>query len=156
VRRTAYSYRDDPDVPDFDDSAPLIIFDGFCVLCSRGVQWVLARDPGGASRFAAIQEPIPRALYRHYNLDADRFDTFMVIADGAAHLRWAGVLAAARTLPAPWRQLGALGRLVPNFIGDRIYDWVQRNRLRWFGGRDVCFAPTDAERRRFLQSRDAT
>ncbi|MFN0218137.1 MAG: thiol-disulfide oxidoreductase DCC family protein [Hyphomicrobium sp.] len=150
MRSAAYSYRADPLVPRFDDAAPLIIFDGLCVLCSTGVQWMLKRDPNGTSKFAAIQEPIPRALYRHYNLDPAAFDTFMVLADGVPHLRWAGALAAARTLPAPWRWLGLLGSVIPSALGDPIYDWVQRNRLRWFGVRDVCLAPDAATASRFL------
>ena len=150
MRKIPYSYRSDPSVPSFDDSAPLLIFDGDCVLCSTGVQWMLGRDPTGKTRFAAIQQAIPRALYAHYRLDAERFDTFMVLKDGRPHVRWAGILAAARTLPAPWSRLGAAGRLVPGFIGDALYDVVQRNRIGWFGRRDACFAPSEAQRRRFL------
>jgi predicted DCC family thiol-disulfide oxidoreductase YuxK len=145
-----YSYRKDPDVPAFDDSRPLIIFDGHCVLCSTGVQWMLARDTNGTSQFAAIQDAIPQAIYRHYNLDAETFDTFMVLSEGRPYLRWSGALAAARTLPAPWRWLGYLGRIVPNLIGDRLYDWVQRNRIRWFGAREICFRPDEKTISRFL------
>ncbi len=145
-----YSYRNDPAVPAFDDSAPIIIFDGLCVLCSSGVQFMLARDPGGSTRFAAIQDPVPRALYRHYGLDAERFDTFMVLAEGAPLVKWQGVLAAGRTMPPPWSWLATLGRLVPNAIGDRIYDWVQRNRIGWFGSRKTCFMPSPSLRRRML------
>ena len=36
-----YSYRADTSVPAFDDSEPLLIFDGHCVLCASGVQWML-------------------------------------------------------------------------------------------------------------------
>jgi len=147
-----YSYRDDPAVPAFDDRNPLLVFDGLCVLCSRGVQWMLDRDPNGTTRFAVIQDPLAQALYRHYGLDADAFDTFMVLADGRPHTRWDGVLAAARTLPQPWRALGAAGWIVPNAIGDRIYDWVQRNRLEWFGVRDACRRPEPSEAARFLVS----
>lgn len=150
MRTKRYSYRADAQVPAFDDSRPLIIFDGHCVLCSQGVLWMLARDPQGTSRFAIVQSPVPRALYHHYGLDPDRFDTFMVLADGAPHLRWSGALAAARTMPAPWHWLGRLGRVVPDAIGDRVYDWVQRNRLRWFGERSVCFAPDPVQAERFL------
>ena len=145
-----YSYRADSAVPKFDDRQPLLIFDGLCVLCSSGVQWMLARDPDGSSRFAVIQSPLPRALYQHYRLDADRFDTFMVLSDGVAHVKWRGLLAAARSLPAPWRWLGSAGRIVPNFIGDRIYDVIQRNRLRWFGSRKRCFAPGATTAHRFV------
>ncbi len=150
-----YSYRADPAVPAFDDSAPLVIFDGHCVLCSCGVQWMLARDPNGTSQFAAIQQPIPQALYCHYRLDAERFDTFMVLAGGVPHTKWAGIRAAAHTLPAPWRWLGSLAAVVPAALGDRIYDWVQRNRITWFGRREVCLVPTTAMTQRFLLSKRA-
>jgi predicted DCC family thiol-disulfide oxidoreductase YuxK len=147
-----YSYRDDPSVPAFDDSAPIIVFDGLCVLCSSGVRWMLDHDPSGASRFAVIQDPLPRALYQHYGLDADRFDTFMVLSRGIAYTRWEGILAAGRTMRQPWRGLAGLGRLIPDVIGDYGYDWVQRNRLRWFGSRNACRRPTEAEESRFLKS----
>ena len=146
----AFSYRTDPAVPRFDDSEPLVIFDGHCVLCSTGVQLMLARDPHGTSRFTAIQTPLPRALYAHYRLDADRFDTFMVLKDGRPFVRWAGLLAATHTMPAPWRWLGWLGRAVPTVLGDAIYDVVQRNRLRWFGSRPVCFVPDAKIKARFV------
>ncbi len=145
-----YSYRTDPAVPAFDERAPLLIFDGMCVLCATGVQWMMTRDPNGTTRFAAVQTPLPQALYAHYGLDATRFDTFMVLAGGVPYIKWAGVLAAARTMPAPWSWLGTVGRIVPQFIGDRVYDWVQRNRLHWFGSRAACMVPNDTQRRRFL------
>jgi predicted DCC family thiol-disulfide oxidoreductase YuxK len=151
MQRVSYSYRDDPRVPLFDDSKPLIIFDGLCVLCSTGVQWMMARDPDGSSRFAAIQTDIPRALYAHYNLDADSFETFMVLADGVAHTRWRGLLAAGKTLPQPWRVLAIIGRIVPDFIGNPIYDVVQRKRIGWFGARAACFVPDIRQRARFMQ-----
>ena len=147
-----YSYRNDPSIPPFDDGTPIIIFDGMCVLCSTGVQWMLARDTAGSSRVAAIQDPIPQALYRHFGLNAETFDTFMVLSDGVATTKWAGVLAAARTLPPPWRWLAYFGCAVPNVTGDPVYDWVQRNRFRWFGRRQTCLRPDAADNRRFLSS----
>lgn len=145
-----FSYRADGLVPKFDDAVPLVVFDGLCVLCSTGVRFMLARDPAGSSHFIAIQSPLAVALYRHYHLDAERFDTFMVLMDGVPYLRWAGILAAARTLPAPWRWLGQIGRLVPGIIGDRIYDVVQRNRLSWFGKRQTCLLPDARTRARMI------
>lgn len=147
---SAYSYRADPTVPKFDDTQPLVIFDGLCVLCSRGVQWMMRHDANGQSRFAAIQEDVPRALYRHYNLDSDRFDTFMVLVAGVPYTKWRGVLAAARTLPQPWRALGFIGGVVPSAAGDLVYDWVQCNRLRWFGARETCLVPSERQKERFL------
>lgn len=145
------SYATDPAVPAFDDRAAIVIFDGHCVLCSTGVQWMMARDPHGSTRFAAVQQPIARAIYGHYGLNADTFDTFLVIADGHAYSKWAGTLAAARTLPAPWRWLGIAGQLIPERLGDWLYDVVQQNRIRWFGARDVCKRPSPSDAHRWLE-----
>jgi predicted DCC family thiol-disulfide oxidoreductase YuxK len=150
IAPVAFSYRTDPSVPPFDDAHPLVIFDGMCMLCSSGVQFMLARDPDGDTRFAAVQEPVPRALYVHYSLDPVRFDTFMVLAGGVPYLKWQGVLAAGRTMPGAWWWLAQLGRLVPNMLGDRLYDIVQRNRIGWFGSRDTCFMPSPGQRQRML------
>ena len=146
----AYSYRSDPTAPRFDDSVPLIIFDGKCVLCSSGVQWMISHDSDGATRFAAIQEPVSQALYNHYGLDADAFDTFMVLVDGVPHLRWDGMLAAGKLLPGGWKVIAALGRMIPNFIGDRLYDFVQRHRIGWFGARETCLVQVVEMQSRFL------
>ncbi len=145
-----YTYRDDLNMPPFDDAHPLIIFDGECVLCSSGVQFMMKHDSESETKFAVIQDALPRALYAHYGLDADAFDTFMVLADGQPFLRWRGVCKAATLMPAPWRWFGVMGRIVPGFLGDAIYNFVQRNRIGWFGAREICFAPDDSTRRRFL------
>jgi predicted DCC family thiol-disulfide oxidoreductase YuxK len=145
-----YSYREDASVPTSDDASPLIIFDGECVLCSSGVQFMMKRDPQGETKFAVIQDALPRAIYHHYGLNADAFDTFMVLSDGIPFLRWRGVCKAARLMPAPWKWLGAAGGLVPDFIGNAIYDFVQRNRIGWFGAHDECLVPDAEARNRFL------
>ncbi len=111
---------------------------------------MIARDPKGDTTFAAIQEAIPNALYTHYGLDPEAFDTFMVLLDGKPFLRWRGVCAAARSMPRPWRWLGQVGCLVPSFFGDAIYDFVQRNRIGWFGATKACFVPDNANKERFL------
>ena len=49
-QRKAYSYRHDPAVPAFPDDRPLVIFDGYCALCSGWAEFVLRRDPEGRYR----------------------------------------------------------------------------------------------------------
>lgn len=150
ARRARHSYREDAGVPAFDDATPIIVFDGMCVLCSAGVQWMLARDPEGSARFMTIQAPLAQALYRHYELDADAFDTFMVLTDGQAHVKWRGVLAAGRALPGLWRLLAVAAGAIPPFLGDPAYDFIQRNRIRWFGSRKSCLVPDARLAARFV------
>ncbi len=149
MKLTPFSYRADPSVPSFDDTAPLFIFDGLCVLCSSGVQWMLKHDPHGSARFITVQSPLARAIYAHYGLDPDDFDTFMVLKNGVPYLRYRGWLEALKTMPAPWRWLGFAGHIIPTFIGDATYDVIQKNRFNWFGRRETCLVPDAAARARF-------
>ena len=51
--REPYSYRGDPAVPSFPDGHPIIIFDGYCALCSGWVAFVLRHDADGTYRLLA-------------------------------------------------------------------------------------------------------
>jgi predicted DCC family thiol-disulfide oxidoreductase YuxK len=35
-------------------------------------------------------------------------------------------------------------------VRDWLYDWIARNRYRWFGKREACMMPTPELRSRFL------
>ena len=71
--------------------------------------------------------------------------------DPPAHVRSNAAIRLARYLRWPWRLLGAAW-IVPRPIRDHAYDWVARNRYRWFGRRDTCLVPTPALRSRFLDA----
>jgi predicted DCC family thiol-disulfide oxidoreductase YuxK len=44
----------------------------------------------------------------------------------------------------------AAGRALPLPARDRLYAFVARNRLRWFGTRETCYLPDPAEADRFI------
>jgi hypothetical protein len=79
-----YSYRSDPTVPSFADDKALVVFDGVCVLCSGFVRFILKRDRSHAFRLTTAQSPLGQALFRHYGLDTETFETNLVLADGLA------------------------------------------------------------------------
>ena len=49
-----------------------------------------------------------------------------------------------------WRVLSHLSLIVPSFLGDAIYSFVFRNRIRWFGRPTTCPRPDPAVAHRFL------
>ena len=145
--REPFSYRSDPAVPKFPDDRPIIIFDGHCALCSGWARFVLRHDTKGVYRLLPAQSPIGRALYIHYGLDPDDYETNILVADGAAWLKSEGSIRMAEGLGWPWRMAAVL-RLLPPTWRVALYDVVARNRIRWFGRREVCYlpAPEDADR----------
>lgn len=149
MKTVPYSYRFDPEVPPFPDDRPIIVFDGYCALCSGWVDFVLRHDNSGHYRLVAAQSALGQALYRHYELDPGDFETNMLIEYGVPWFRSTGSLRMLTGLGWPWRAAGIMLAL-PVPVRDWLYERLARNRLRWFGRRQHCYAPTAAERARFL------
>jgi predicted DCC family thiol-disulfide oxidoreductase YuxK len=144
-----YSYRADPSVPAFPDDKALIVFDGVCVLCSSFAWFVLKRDKNFAFRLATAQSPLGQALYRHYGLATDDFETNLVIAEGRAYAKLDTVAAAGVRLGGFWR-IAALLRLLPRPLADWLYDRIALNRYRLFGRTEACMMPPPEWRDRFI------
>jgi predicted DCC family thiol-disulfide oxidoreductase YuxK len=147
--REAYSYRQDAAVPRFSDDRPIIIFDGHCALCSGWARFVLRHDLRRLYRLLPAQTPLGRALYAHYGLDPEDYETNILIADGIAWLKSEGSIRMAECLGWPW-SLARLLRVLPLELRDRLYQSVARNRLRLFGRRSVCYRGEPGLEDRFL------
>ncbi len=150
AEKPLYSYRADPSVPPFPDDKVLVVFDGVCVLCSGFARFILARDTGFAFRLTTAQSPLGQALYRHYGLDDDAFETNLMLADGRAHAKLDTVVLAGSRLGGAWRLLAVL-RLIPRPLADWLYDAIARNRYRLFGRTEACMMPPPQWHDRFIQ-----
>lgn len=142
-----------PDARDAPRGA-IIVFDGVCLLCNGWVRFLLRHDRQRRYRFAAMQQPVGRALLIEHGLNPDDPDSFLLIEhdhDAAPRVSL-GVTAIRRVLVGlggAWRLL-AIAALVPGVIGDPLYRVLARNRYRWFGRHDACAMPDPAEASRFL------
>ena len=149
MQKTPYSYRTDPAVPPFPDDRPIIVFDGFCALCTGWAALVLKYDRCERYRLVTAQSELGQALYRHYGLDSVEFESNLLIEGGVLYLRSTGSLRMIAGLGGAWRAVRIFSA-VPLPVRDWFYELVARNRLRWFGRRRQCYTPTAAERRRFI------
>ena len=147
--RRPYSYRDDPAVPAFPDDKPVIIFDGFCALCTGWAAFVLRHDKQRRYRLLTAQSELGQALYVHYGLDPDDYETNILIDEGTAWFKAEGSIRMAVGLGWPWRA-AAVFRVLPSRLSNWLYDSIARNRLRWFGKREACYVPAPVDADRFL------
>jgi predicted DCC family thiol-disulfide oxidoreductase YuxK len=147
--RPPYSYRADPAVPPFADDKPIIIFDGYCALCAGWAAFILRHDHGGKYRLIAAESPLGQALYVHYGLDPQDYETNILLEDGAAWFKSESSVRMAEGLGFPWR-LATAFRVLPLAWRDFLYEMIARNRLRWFGKRTTCYLPDPKFAGRFL------
>ncbi len=127
----------------------VVLFDGVCNLCNGSVNFIIDRDPDGYFRFASLQSEEAEAIMRSAGISDETLESIVLVEGGRVFRRSDAVLRIARKLKGPWSAL-ALFTVVPRPIRDRVYDWIARNRYRWFGKRDTCRIPTPELRARFL------
>ena len=92
--------------------APIILYDGVCGLCNRFNRFVLARDPAGRFRFAALQSALAGQILARHGRDPRDLDTlYLVLGHGRPGERLLRKSDAAlwilRELGGPWRASAA-------------------------------------------------
>lgn len=132
-----------------ESNNPIILFDGVCNLCNGAVQFVIKNDKKKEFYFAALQSDAGIALSQKYNLPTNSMKTFVAIIDGKNYTRSTAALQVAKRLGGALSMIYVL-IIVPPFIRDAVYDFIARNRYRWFGKKESCMIPTPELRERFL------
>jgi predicted DCC family thiol-disulfide oxidoreductase YuxK len=122
----------------------IILFDGFCNLCSGAVQFIIKRDKHKKFQFASLQSDIGKKLLLENELPVTDFMSLVLFENGVIYSRSTGALKIARSLSGLWPICyGAI--ILPTFIRDGIYNWVAKNRYQWFGKKEQCFLLTKEE-----------
>jgi len=117
---------------DGGDTCDVVFYDGHCGLCHRWVKFVIPRVRTGRFRFAPLQ-----GLTVAERLDeatrATLPDSIVLLeADGTLRVKSDAALTILRGLGSGWRGLAALGRMVPRFLRDWVYDGIATIRYRVF------------------------
>lgn len=128
---------------------PILLFDGVCNLCNGAVQTVINMDKNGQFRLASLQSETGQILLKKFNLPTEELSTVVLVDKEKAYLRSDVPLEVMRQLGSGW-QLFYIFKIIPRFLRDGIYNWVARNRYRWFGKKEACMIPTPEVKQRFL------
>lgn len=131
------------------DATFYVLFDGVCNLCNGTVQFIIRNDRRGRFRFAALQSEAGRELLLQYQLPEKALNTVVLIAGGRAFTRSTAALEIARRLDGAWPICYAAVAL-PRFLRDSAYNFIARNRYRWFGKQEACMMPSPELKQRFL------
>jgi predicted DCC family thiol-disulfide oxidoreductase YuxK len=125
------------------------VFDGVCVLCSRGVQFTLKHEKTASIKFVAIQSDEGRALALDNGIDPDDPISFLFIENGQVLEKSDAIIALSRHLKGPAR-IALILKVVPKRLRDAGYLFVAHNRYRLFGKTDICMMPPANQSDRFV------
>lgn len=129
----------------------IVLFDGVCNLCNRSIGYIIKHDKKDVFVFAPLQSEVGQDLITKFNIDTSKTDSVLLYE----HLKGISIKSTAalkifRSLGFP-RYLMALFFIIPMFIRDPIYDYIAKNRYKWFGKRDYCMVPSPELNKKFLQ-----
>ena len=127
----------------------IILFDGVCNLCNGAINYVIKRDPNNVFKFAALQSEIGQELTAKFKIDGSKVDSIILIDGDKHHEKSTAALYIAKHLSGAYPLLFGF-IIVPKFIRNAVYDYVARNRYKWFGKKDKCMIPTAELKNKFL------
>jgi predicted DCC family thiol-disulfide oxidoreductase YuxK len=128
---------------------PIVLFDGVCNLCNRIVQFIIKRDKKKQFLFASLQGKKGQEILKKFNLPVNDFNSFIILEGDKIYTRSIAALRMVRKLGGGWK-LFYVFIILPRFIRDAVYNWIARNRYKWYGKRDECMVPTPELKERFL------
>ena len=130
----------------------IIFYDGYCVLCSRLIRYIIRKDKNEVFWYSSLQSEIAGDILKNQLNIENVPDSIVYLRDGKAYF----YSDAAITI---FVELGGIFKLVsvfyiiPKYARDYLYKVIAKNRFKIFGRRDTCFIPDEKMRARFLDSK---
>lgn len=127
----------------------IILFDGVCNLCNGAVTYIIKHDKKNVFKFAALQSEIGKQLVAKFNIDTEKVDSIILIDDEKHYEKSSAALHITKNLSGAYPLLFGF-MIVPKFFRNAVYDYIARNRYKWFGKKESCMIPTKELKAKFL------
>ena len=133
-----------------EEGKKIILFDGVCNLCNSSVQFVIKRDKKYMFRYTALQSEVGQQMIKERGIDTSQVDSIILIEPGVAYYTKSdAALEIGQSFGGGWKLL-AIFTWLPKPFRDAMYDFVARNRYKWFGKQESCMIPTPELKAKFL------
>lgn len=116
-------------------------------MCNHFVDFLIKRDKRGKLHFASLQGKTAAELLEPEDIK-DLSSVVFKTDDRVYKYSTASIKATS--------QLGGIYKLalvlliIPPFIRNTVYNFIAKNRIKWFGQREDCRIPTEGEESRIL------
>jgi len=138
------------EISELPEGKKIILFDGVCNLCNNFVQYVIKRDKKDVFRFVALQSDLGVKILKHIGVNPQETDSIILYEPGIAYYyKSTAAIEIARHLGG-FVSLGIIFKIIPAALRNPIYDYVAKNRYKWYGKKESCMIPTPELKAKFL------
>lgn len=128
----------------------IILFDGVCNLCNGAIKFIIDCDKKRQFRFASLQSDLGVQLLAERNIDPKKIDSIILIDPNVAYyFKSTAAIEIAKGLTGLY-PLMSIFLVLPETLRDMVYDFIAKNRYKWFGKNESCMLPTPEEKELFL------
>ncbi|QKJ65195.1 thiol-disulfide oxidoreductase DCC family protein [Flavobacterium sp. M31R6] len=128
----------------------IILFDGVCNLCNSAVQFVVKHDKKDIFRFVALQSELGQEILAYIGINAKNIDSIVLYEPGVAYYyKSSAAIQIAQNLGGFWH-FGTVFKIIPIGIRNFLYDYIAKNRYKWYGKKESCMIPTPELKIKFL------
>ena len=132
------------------DGKQLVLFDGICNLCNASVNFIIKNDKKDRFRFTPIQSKVGQQIIKDLNIDTKKTDSIILYSEKKEiSYKSTAALLIVKHLGFP-RHIMVIFLIVPKFIRNWVYDFIARNRYKWYGKREKCMLPTSELQKKFI------
>jgi predicted DCC family thiol-disulfide oxidoreductase YuxK len=127
----------------------IVLFDGVCNFCNYWVNFAIRKDRNKKLRFAPLQGETARKLLLQHSINPTSLSSVILIDDNKAWTQSSAAIRICKYLDGGWKLFYGF-IIIPKFIRDPIYNFIARNRYKWFGKKENCMIPSPEVKERFL------
>src|SRR3972149_7222705 len=115
----------------------IILFDGYCLLCSKSMKFILRRDNKNRFLFVPSQSKLGQEISGYFNLNGKVNESVILIDNGVIFENSTAVLKIIKKLGG-LLPLFYILILLPEKLRDYFYSIISNNRYEWFGRKNQC------------------
>lgn len=100
--------------------------------------------------FTPLQSDAGKKIINKFNIDVSKTDSILLYSQGKGlKSKSTAALSIASQLGFP-RNVITIFYGVPVFIRNWVYDYIAKNRYKWYGKKDACMIPTPELKKKFI------
>ncbi len=115
----------------------IIYFDGWCNLCTGVVRFIRKIDKREKFRYVSLQSAESEELLKFLRFDQNEVDSILYYENGEIYSKSEAFFHIMQKTGGVFMLLMVF-RILPRKLTDKIYDFIARNRYKWFGKKSTC------------------
>ncbi|WP_435254927.1 thiol-disulfide oxidoreductase DCC family protein [Tenacibaculum sp. A30] len=128
----------------------VILFDGVCNLCNDSVLKVIKYDVKNQFVFTSLQSDIGKEITQYLGIDTSKVDSIILYEPNVAYyIKSTAALKIMNDFGGIWK-LTQVVLVFPEALRNIVYDYIAKNRYKWFGKKEACMLPSKEIQEKFL------